>query len=559
MRLQCADGRWVDFDHGNFLAQGGQGTVHVFDQHAHKIFFEPSQCPTRGKMEALAQIRDARVMAPIAPLIDATSKIRGYTMPLVKDAFPLCRFIPFGVRQREGITPEKVTTWVSAMADIVRNIHRAGVVVVDLNEMNVLMTESDPMVFFIDVDSYQTQHFSATALSDTVRDRHMGPKGFGEDTDWFSFAVVSSQLFMGMHPYRGRHPHLHGLDARMHAHASIFDHGVTCPSQTGPSCPMPSGLRQWYRAIFEGRTRQAPPQDLGAMTVRTSPELDQFHQLQMEVDQTYDSRVRYWGRRNENTIVVTEAYVYVNGHQVGRAPSGQIECGFSRVHDRPVLASWSSMGGLTLWDPLRDQTLAFDMSVTGLTSHRGQLYALAGHRLLGLNCVEVGSDIVIVPKTTATVRRHGTQICRGVAVQTVLGSVYFTLLEVDGVVTMHWPELDGARIIDALYESGVLWVLSYTDNQYTRWTIRVQSPVGRTHIEQEQLESPCALDGVVLDAGIVVQRTQSDCLKLTHRDPRRSEQRTVSTPAHTAEMKLFARGASLGFVRGAQVGTLRMR
>ena len=43
MRLQLDGGQWVDFDQSNFLAQGGQGAVHVFGQHAHKIFFEPSK------------------------------------------------------------------------------------------------------------------------------------------------------------------------------------------------------------------------------------------------------------------------------------------------------------------------------------------------------------------------------------------------------------------------------------------------------------------------------------------------------------------------------------
>ena len=218
--------------------------------------------PNSSQNEALAQINDTRVMAPIGPLRDATSQIRGYTMPLVEHAHPLCRFIPFGVRQRDGVTPETVTAWVKVMAGIVRNIHRAGIVIVDLNEMNVLITERDPMVFFIDVDSYQTEYFSATAVSDTIRDRHISSRGFGEGTDWFSFAVVSSQLFMGKHPYRGKHPPLQGLDARLYAHASIFDPVVTCPRNTGPGCPMPSGLRQWYRAIFEGRTRGHHPRIL---------------------------------------------------------------------------------------------------------------------------------------------------------------------------------------------------------------------------------------------------------------------------------------------------------
>ena len=117
------------------------------------------------------------------------------------------------------------------------------------------------------------------------------------------------------------------------------------------------------------------------------------------------------------------------------------------IHRRPIIASWSSLSGLTLWDPLQRQTLAFDMTITGLTASWPTL-CIRWAPTHGTDCIEVGSKIVIAPKVVASMARHSTRICRGVAVQNVLGSVYFTLLEPDGV--LHWPELDGVRIIDTL-------------------------------------------------------------------------------------------------------------
>ena len=55
---------------------------------------------------------------------------------------------------------------------------------------------------------------------DSVRDRHAA--GWNEGTDWFSFALVSFQMFVGIHPYKGKHPALKTLDERMAQNVSVL-------------------------------------------------------------------------------------------------------------------------------------------------------------------------------------------------------------------------------------------------------------------------------------------------------------------------------------------------
>ena len=47
------------------------------------------------------------------------------------------------------------------------------------------------------VDSYQTAHYPATAIMPSVRDWKVPLHDFSELSDWFSFAIVSFQVFLG--------------------------------------------------------------------------------------------------------------------------------------------------------------------------------------------------------------------------------------------------------------------------------------------------------------------------------------------------------------------------
>ena len=117
---------------------------------------------------------------------------------------------------------------------------------------------------FIDVDSYQTPGFKATALMDSVRDRHCHNNQFTPDTDWFSFGIVSFQMFIGIHPYKGKHPDLADMDARMMQNISALNKAVSVPKVCYAFDVIPQAYLCWYKAVFEQGKRCAPPFDLNA-------------------------------------------------------------------------------------------------------------------------------------------------------------------------------------------------------------------------------------------------------------------------------------------------------
>ena len=158
----------------------------------------------------------------------------------------------------------------------VSHIHSRGILIVDLNEMNFLVAPDFSELFFIDVDSYQTPSFPATVLMESVRDRHA--KAFSSDSDWFSFAVVSFQMFVGIHRSRERIRLFNTcLTTRRNstracsANVSVLHPGVSVPAACLPFSVIPPNYLDWYRAVFEQGKRLPPPQAVQAVIAVAGP------------------------------------------------------------------------------------------------------------------------------------------------------------------------------------------------------------------------------------------------------------------------------------------------
>ncbi|HVK04368.1 MAG TPA: hypothetical protein VM490_12895, partial [Armatimonadaceae bacterium] len=243
----------------DFKSGGGEGNVYVKGATAYKVYHDPAGAIPPAKIQELESLTDPDVIRPLDPLVDARGRTVGYTMRAVPAGMPLIQTFSRAFRQREGLTPEKVAPLVAKLRGGVQHVHDQGVLIVDLNEMNFLVDPGFDHVYFIDVDSYQTRSFKARVLMESVRDRHCAGRDWDEGTDWFSFGVVSFQMFTGIHPYRGAHPRVKTLDERMLANLSVLGPDVRVPAATLPFSVIPANYLSWYRAVFEQGARIAPP------------------------------------------------------------------------------------------------------------------------------------------------------------------------------------------------------------------------------------------------------------------------------------------------------------
>ena len=240
----------------DFKAQGGEGAIYVKGPTAYKIYKDPGRAITPAKILELSTLTQPNIIRPLDVLLDGRNKPVGYTMRSAGKSYALCQLFPKAFRQRNTLTPEMTLGLVRKLRDGVNHVHANGILLVDLNEMNFLVAEDFSEIFFIDVDSYQTPSHSATVLMESVRDRHA--QTFTTGSDWFSFAVVSFQMFVGIHPFKGTYPPLQSLpdketklDARMRANVSVLNPGVSIPASCLPFSTIPPAYLDWYRAVFE--------------------------------------------------------------------------------------------------------------------------------------------------------------------------------------------------------------------------------------------------------------------------------------------------------------------
>src|SRR5690606_22249431 len=113
-------------------------------------------------------------------------------------------------RREHPVDPGELVAALLALHDAIAGLHRAGVVIGDCNDLNVLV--DGRRVHLIDVDSYQfggfacpmfSERFVDPRLCDTQQGTLAPVKPHDRDSDWFAFAVMVFRTLLGVSPWGG--------------------------------------------------------------------------------------------------------------------------------------------------------------------------------------------------------------------------------------------------------------------------------------------------------------------------------------------------------------------
>jgi hypothetical protein len=151
----------ITLSNKDLKGSGGEGSVYVKGSSAYKIYHDRNKMLPLGKIQELSVIQDPRVIKPLEVITDANGPVGYSMMATPQDACVLCQYFPRAFRTRFGLDNGFSNALVEAIRSGVENIHKSGVLLVDLNEMNFLFETQKPNVFFIDVDS---KHRTTTPL-----------------------------------------------------------------------------------------------------------------------------------------------------------------------------------------------------------------------------------------------------------------------------------------------------------------------------------------------------------------------------------------------------------
>ena len=553
----------VNLGQGDFVAAGGEGSVYARGDTAYKVYADPKRAIPEDKLRELAGIRHPGIIKPTKLLVDKAGTPVGYTMPFVRDTLPLCQLFPRVYKEAHGLTPDKVGLLVSKLRDGVQSVHDAGALIVDLNEMNFLVDRSYSEVYFIDVDSYQTAHYPATALMASVRDWKVSNNDWTPMSDWFSFAVVAFTLFTGLHPYKGKHPSLKGFEARMKADVSVFNSAVRVPKAAYPIEVIPADYRDWMFRVLEQGERSAPPGVMGR--VRFTPIVKVLNGINVLLSEVQDYRAALLGfsAHRGRSVAWTTSGVWMDNRRVHGPVAGVRGVAFTPRTGNPVLAGVAE-GKLSLFDVVRKAAVSIDIRADDVMSYAGDVYFRMKSKILRLRILEMGGKIIASTQVAGTCMEHATQMFPGAVIQNLLGRTFVSLFpEAGQTFQAGIPELDNYRIVDAKFDGGVLMVIGMSlsgkdKGQYNRLVFRFAEHFDSHDVRVVEDIQPAGLNFVCLPTGVCVCIDEEERLEVFSKRKDSPALKQISDPALRSDMRLTQKDGQVVFPQGAKLLSMRM-
>lgn len=544
-----------------FKAQGGEGAVYVKGSNAYKLYADPSRCITQAKIDELSALVQPNIIRPLELIIDGHNRPVGYSMRAIGKAHSLCQLFPKAFRLRNNLTPELTLRLVRQLQTGVSHVHSRGILLVDLNEMNFLVSADFKELFFIDVDSYQTPSFAATVLMESVRDRHA--KAFSSDSDWFSFAVVSFQMFVGIHPFKGTYAAFQNLpdnatklDARMRANVSVLHQDVSVPAACLPFSVIPPNYLDWYRAVFEQGRRLPPPQAAQAL-INVAPLATRAiasRTFDVREVREFDSDI-IW---HDGVITLTERSVYFNGRQTARPPFDVKVIVTPRRHR--LIAAYHDGAQLRFKDLTFDREIETQIDGEEVMLSHGQLYIKQNEHIFAIDFIELANNTLLGLRSVANVMMSATRVFDGVAIQNLLGANYGSIPSPGGgCYQVRLAELDGAQIVNAKLYRNVLIVVVTTAGRYDKFVFRFAKDFGSYDVRTLPDVATSDIDFTVLDTGVVLHLIDDDNKLEVFAATNDSTKLSVfADEALKDDLKLFHTGKQALLAKGRRLYTFKL-
>jgi hypothetical protein len=484
----------------DFVASGGAGSVYVKGGKAFKIYHKPCDMIPRQKMSYLSAI-PFPVIKPEDEVFSSKQERIGYTMKYLPDTYSLCQLFPRVFKERNMLSPELVLGLVSQLREALLSIHQCKVQVIDFNELNILISNDFRMPFIIDADSFQTPGFPATYIMPSVRDWHTLVKNYGEGSDWFSFAVVTFQLFIGIHPYKGKHPKIKGLEDRMKANLSVFDKDVRMPKACYTLDTIPAAYKDWYQKVLIDGQRFEPPADANAIAVSV-PIIILKHSDMLDIVEIGAERLPRWTVKTLKNQISTpfSEMAYFNDRV------------YIRSSDKILMQTHNTFNG----------QFTFEV-VSNVMPHASYLYP-------------------------------------GVAVQNMLGSTWVSLFpRPNACYQVKMSELDKLRISDAKFEGGVLMVVGAEGGKYNRHIFRFDEQYQTYDHRTVKDITPAGVNFIVTDSGICVVLTEEEKLEAFSTRKDSKSVKVIEDSALGGDMVLTKYQGGVGFTRNKKLYSMKMK
>lgn len=451
------------------IATGGEGSIYRISDLVVKIYLDPKKMQQRGTPDKVrklsALLKHPYIVTPLGLVVTANGNPVGHYLPYIEDppiGHPLSRVFTNDFYQSEGFTNKLASKLVERMRETVLFAHDHGALLIDPNELNwfALSVRQDPEPRIIDVDSWVLGQMPPTvAVMPSIRDWHA--KKFGHESDWFSWAVVTFQVYTGIHPYKGT---LNGyaradMERRMKDNASVFTSGVRLNRAVRDFSCIPTPLLGWYEATFQKGERIRPPSPFD--TGITTPQIARVLRT-VTTGRTgmliFEKLLGYAGDSVIRTFYCGVALL-ASGKLIDLSTKRQIAivsspaCEISRVDRGWLIGSLEKREATFMYVNERDMSselLQSRIQARRIFGYENRMFVVGDNGLTEIKSNLFGEKFIASAGQTWGVIVNSTKWFGGVGVLDAMGAKFVIAPFGDGAVAqIRARELDGIQVITA--------------------------------------------------------------------------------------------------------------
>ncbi|MCX6755031.1 MAG: hypothetical protein NT068_00620 [Candidatus Nomurabacteria bacterium] len=487
------------------IATGGEGSVYKPSSDLIiKLYSDSKKMSMDGmaiKLGLLKKINHPFIVAPKGLVFKNQNPI-GYYMNY-EQGEALARVFTTAYRNRENFTDKDVLSLVDGMRTVINVAHNNKAILVDANELNWLVSRkkklAEPRV--IDVDSWSIDHFKPSVIMPSIHDLHTN--GFNESSDWFSFAVVSFQVFTGIHPYKGVLDGYKPNDIleRMKDNKSVFTQGVRLNSAVRDFNAIPASLFAWYESVFQKGNRSLPPSPYD--TSITAAKAAIIHRTVIITSSgKLNMSVLFDGVNDIPVQVYTCGVVRLrSGKMINLANGRMFDKSFSN-HSEVIHTEYGFLVGeinsdgklvfILVSKDGRSEIIETILHSNKIVRYYNRLFIITDQGLTEVTAKQFAKPI-IVTKNTWQVLVNSTKWFDGIGVQDTMGTTYLITPFNEGACQyVHVPELDKSKVIEGIAGArcATLSVLENRTGQYKKYEIVFSKDYTSYQINISDIASP---------------------------------------------------------------------
>lgn len=233
MNVINSSGKQITIDVSKEIGSGGEGTIYKLpNKQVAKIYHSHIKPSINSSFLSDISKLNNKFIKPVELFYNKANAIVGFSM----DYLDLSKMHPFtdlsskAICNQKGYNDKFKIDVVTSLSESLLDAHQKGVIIGDLNPYNLLFDDKG-VVYFIDVDSYQTKNrpHSGIMLPD-IRDwiNHK----ISESSDYYSLSVLAFNLSTFVHPFKGVHKKYKKIEERVLRHLSLLsgDKDIIIPS-----------------------------------------------------------------------------------------------------------------------------------------------------------------------------------------------------------------------------------------------------------------------------------------------------------------------------------------